>query len=307
MIVQLIQLRAYQIKRDLSYWIIIIAVAAFYISKSISDYSLVYGVGLTGVVISSLYNYHLNRKDINFINKYLQRPKLQICFNYNLLIFPITFAMCLSQLWYLALLLQIAVSIVSQTTIRFSNLKLRFISKYIPSQHFEWITGTRKNFYLLCVLLLIAIVLSPVKLFGLVALFMFNLVIVGFYNFSEPVMMLNPQNLIPEIFLSKKITFLSGVLFAFNAPLLIINVLFHQEIIWFNVCFLFGFLLLAASSVYIKYSNYKPNEPGRFSIDYLALIASLFIPYLLPLGILIYFSSRKKAIANLSYYSNDTN
>ncbi len=306
MAVQLLKLRYFQARRDLSYWVLIIAAAVFYVSKEVSELPALQGLYYTGLVSLLLYSYHLNRKDLNFLAKYFKNHKMQICLNYNLLVLPVTTAFALSSNWWLALLLHLLVSLTGFSGFKSGSFKLLFVSRYIPASQFEWISGVRKNFLLLCLLLVLTLILSPVKLFGLVALLLFNFVFLGFYNFFEPLLMLNPENLLPRDFLRKKISFLSNVLLCVNLPLLFINFLFNQEVLWFNIGFLFALLLLASSSVYIKYANYRPNESLRVSIDFLVLTASIFLPYLIPLGLLICFSSRKKAIANLSNYTDDT-
>ncbi|MES2679819.1 MAG: hypothetical protein V4635_08045 [Bacteroidota bacterium] len=303
---QLLKLRYFQIKRDLSYWVIIIAAAVFYISREVSLLAPLQGVYFIGLISVLVYSYHLNRKDLNFLSKYFTRHKFQICINYNLLVLPASLAFVASPNWWLLFLLHFLVSLISVAGFKSRSFKLLFISRYIPAAHFEWISGVRKNFHLLCLLLVVTLILSPVKLFGLVALLLFNFIFLGFYNFFEPLVMLNPNHLLPKDFLRQKISFLSNILLCLNAPLLLINFLFNPEVLWFNLGFLFALLLLASCSVYIKYSNYRPNESLRVSVDFLVLTASIFFPYLIPLGLLIYFSSRKKAIANLANFTDDT-
>lgn len=300
--VQLFKLRYFQIKRDLSYWVFIIAIIAFYVSKNITETSLGYCSVFAGLILFFLYNYHLNRKDFNFIKHYLNRPKIQVCINYNLLILPLSFALAFGIYWKYLFIVHLLVSLISFTDIKIQYFKFLFISKYVPSSHFEWISGLRKNLPALFFIFLLAIIFSPVKLFGIVALLLLNLLFLGFYNYFEPLIMLNPENLSAEVFLNKKVSFLSRVTLLLNAPLLLINTLFNPEVVWFNTGFMFAFLLLAASTVYIKYASYKPNTSMRLSIDFLILFSSILLPYLIPLGIFIYFSNKKKAIANLTNY-----
>jgi hypothetical protein len=300
--VQLFKLRYFQIKRDLSYWLIIIAIVTFYVSKSISETSLLHSLSLSAFILFLLFNYHINRKDLNFIIHYLKAPKLQICLNYNLLILPLSLAIATGIYCEYFFLIHLLVSLISFMELRIKFFKFDIITNYIPSAQFEWISGVRKNFASLCLLILLAIILSPVKLFGLAALFLLNSVFLSFYNFFEPLLMLNPENLSIDFFLRKKISFLISNILFINIPLLTINVIFNPEAIWFDLSFMFAFLLLAASTVYIKYANYKPNTSIKLSIDFLVLTISIFLIYLIPLSIYLFFSNKKKAITNLSYY-----
>lgn len=299
---QLFKLRYFQIKRDLGIWIVIIAIASFYISKSVSETSLTYCMVFIGIVLFALYNYHINRKDLNFIRHYLNRPKLQVCINYNFLILPLSLALAFGVYWKYLFLVHLFVSLLSLINFRVRSFKFLFISKYISAANFEWISGIRRNFPALSLLILIALILSPVKLFGVVVLFLLNSVFLGFYNYCEPLLMLNPENLTAENFLKKKISFLIRMLLFINIPVLAINIIFNPEVLWFDLGFIFAFLLLAACTVYIKYANYQPNTSLRLSVDYLVLTGSVILIYLLPLSIFIYFSNKKKAINTLSFY-----
>ncbi len=299
---QLFKLRYFQIKRDLGIWIVIIAIASFYISKSVSETSLTYCMVFIGIVLFALYNYHINRKDLNFIRHYLNHPKLQVCINYNFLILPLSLALAFGVYWKYLFLVHLFVSLLSLITFRTRSFKFLFISKYISPANFEWISGIRRNFPALSLLILIALILSPVKLFGVVVLFLLNSVFLGFYNYCEPLLMLNPENLTAENFLKKKISFLIRMLLFINIPVLAINIIFNPEVLWFDLGFIFAFLLLAACTVYIKYANYQPNTSLRLSVDYLVLTGSVILIYLLPLSIFIYFSNKKKAINTLSCY-----
>jgi len=300
--VQLFRLRYFQIKRDLGYWIIIIAVACFYLSKTISETSQLNCQIFIGIVLFSLYNYHINRKDLNFIEHYLQAPKLQVCVNYNVLILPLSFALASDVYWKWIFFVHLFATLIGIFYVKLTSFKFLFIGKYISAPNFEWTAGVRKNFLTISVLLLIALILSPVKLFGVVALFILNFIFFSFYNYCEPLIMLNPEDLPVEVFLQKKIRFLIRTLLVINVPLLLVNCLFNPDIIWFNVGFMLAVLLLGACTVFIKYANYKPNTALRLNMDYLILTSSVVIFYLLPLGILIYISNKKKAIHNISNY-----
>jgi hypothetical protein len=302
LIVQLLKLQYHHLKRDLGIWFIVLSVGAFFISQFIAAISQQHCLGVLGSALFLIYTYHVNRKDLNFVHRYLKDPKQQLAIGYNLLLLPVTLALVFNGYYFHVLAGHALVSSFSFFNIQISSTKLFFISKYIPAAQFEWISGIRKNFYLLIILFLLALILSPVKLFGIVPLLLINSVFLGFYNYFEPLVMLNPENLSPETFLTRKINFFRNVLFTANGPVLLINSILNPESAWFNVFFLFAFLIFASCSVYIKYSKYEPNGSLTASIDFLILFASLFFPYLIPLSIIIYFSSRKKAVERLKEF-----
>lgn len=305
MTVQLLKLRYLQIRRDLGYWFIPILLSVFFVSKEISEQSQLYALSLGAVCILFLYVYHTNRKDLSFIKHYLAHPLRDVCINYNLLTLSVSLALALSGWIMIALCLHLFVSLLVFTKINFSGPAFLFIGKHLPSSEFEWISGIRKNFIPLLILFLLALLLSPVKFFGVVALFLMNSIFLSFYSEFEPLPMLNPNNLSAEHFLKQKISFFIKVLLVLNVPLLLVNSVFHPDIIWFNLCFLIGFSMLASFSVYIKYANYQPKHDLKFHIDYLFFYAAALIPFLLPLSFFLNISHKKKAIQNLLNYTDD--
>jgi hypothetical protein len=292
---QLLKLRYFQLKRDLGIWVLILAALAFLISNAVAENSKQY---LLLFCLAIVYNYHMQRRDLNFILKYFRAPRRQVAVNYNLLVLPVTAGMLLNAHYICSLALHGLVTLISLMNYKIRGPRLKFISRYIPPGHFEWISGLRKNFFI-SFLIIPILILSPVKLFGLAGLFLLNVIFISFYGSCEPLSMLNPGNLTARDFLRQKTKFFTRIIIITNVPVLAINSFFNQDAAWFNAGFLAGFLLLSACSIYIKYSNYKPNQNLPFHIDYLILSGALLIPYLLPLAIIVYFNNRKKAIQNL--------
>ncbi len=304
--VQLLKLRYLQIKRDLGYWVIPIFLLLFFISSEASQNSSLHAVGLSVVYLSLLYAYHSNRKDLSFVKHYLEHPLRDICINYNLLTLSLSIGLITSHHFLISLCLHLCVTLLVFIDLKSRGPSLLFISKYIPASQFEWISGLRNNFFLVLILFLLAVFLSPVKFFAAVALFLMNGTFLSFYSYFEPLTMLNPCNKEAEDFLKQKIHFLIKVLLWTNIPLLLINSVFHPDILWFNTCFLFGFMLLASFSVYIKYAGYAPNQQLTFHIDYLFFYAAALIPFLLPLAFFLNHSHKKRATQNLQNYTDVT-
>ncbi|MBL7933794.1 MAG: hypothetical protein JNL60_17960 [Bacteroidia bacterium] len=284
----------------------LLVIGAFYLSLGISENDSMRGTFIAGMVVTGIYSFHQNRQDLRFIRTYLPSPTLQIVLNYNLLILPCSAALLLNHQWWLAAAIHIAVSITAITSRRTRSRTMLFLERFIPAHQFEWLSGLRRHFFLIVVLILVAIFLSPVKLFGVVALFLINTVFLGFYSLSEPLVMLNPDFLEPCEFLKQKIQFLNRIVLSINLPLLAVNSLVHPESAWFAACFLIGTLLLNSSIVFIKYAQYQPNVTQGFSIDQLILFAGLLVPYLLPLSFYVYYNNRQKAITTLQHYQNDS-
>jgi hypothetical protein len=301
---QLLILRYYQLRRDLGYWVPIIALTIFWICKEISA-DTIHAWVLSATLVFGFYQYHVNRKDKIFTRTYLAHGSVQVLLNYNVSLLPATVGMMWSGRWLQALCCHLLVSVIPviNTDIRFP--KLRVAGKWVPAAHFEWLSGIRQHFFSIVFLSLLALFLSPVKLFGVAALFLLNCVFLGFYSLSEPRIMLNPHALPIRDFLARKTRFFLLAISLVNLPVLLINSIFNPEVTWINGGFLCGFLLLAANMVHIKYAGYEPNQNQGFSGDMLVLVTSIFIPYLLPVGILLYFHNRKKSRQHLTYYLDD--
>lgn len=274
----------------------------FFVSSNISTVSEQYCYSLAAIFIFLVWIYHNNRKDLHFISRYFISPKRNLQITYNLLALPVSAGMIAGHYVIPPLLLHAAVTLIPLLAFKTKAPGLAFTGRYLPSEHFEWISGLRKNFYLLLVLIPLAVFLSPVKFFGTLALFLVNSIFLSFYNVFEPLVMLNPEGLEAEVFLKRKIRFLCNMILGVNIPLLLVNATMHPDIAWFNACFVAGSLLLASCTVYIKYAFYTPNTEMSFHIDFLLLFASVIIPVLLPLTFLLHATYKKKALKHLSNY-----
>jgi hypothetical protein len=300
--VQLLKIRYFQLKRDLGIWVFIIALLAFFIADHIAGTSATYSLYLSLAITALFFNYHSQRKDLSFIFKYLKSPQKNVLITYNVLLVPISLAFLLNERWISFLIVHAGVSLASFITLSGTTFLFKKITEKIPPSQFEWIAGIRRSIFILLPLLVVAVILSPVKLFGLIALLLVDSIILSFYNEFEPLVMLNPGNEEPEIFLSRKTGFLNKILIFLNLPLLIINGAFHPEIAWFNAGFIIALLIVSSCSIYLKYSSYSPGGSMSFHIDAILLYASLFFPFLIPITIFILYNTKKKAVLNLRHY-----
>jgi hypothetical protein len=103
-------------------------------------------------------------------------------------------------------------------------------------------------------------------------------------------------------FLMKKIRFSCRIISILNFPILAINTIFQPDMMGFNAVFFISFLIIASAMVFIKYADYTPNEMMGFKVEFIVLCGGIFLPYLIPLSILMVVQQRKKALQNLNYY-----
>lgn len=300
----LLHIRYYQLKRDLGFWIAPLAFLQFLIAAMAGNYQADYGWSIA-LLSSGLVYMHLSRRqDLTFLFHHFTDVKWQMALNYALSVAAVSAGLLYSTLWQPALVTLLLAAGMPWMGLSVKSLSLKFINRYIPPNQFEWLAGLRQHFFVIVPLLLLALLLSPVKLFAIVPLFMINQIVLSFYNYHEPLLMLNPEGMEHTRFLNRKIHFTLKALLLVNLPFLIINSAFQPEVATFNMFFLIGFCLLAYAAIYIKYADYTPNESMGLKIDLLLLNVSLFLPYLLPLSILILLNNRKKALLNLKTYQD---
>ena len=302
---QLLKLRYFQIKRDLGVWVFLLAILATGLTVFMCDRKDRVPYIFIGVCVMTLYNHYHRRKDLNFLKRYVQNHKVQISLNYLISILPITVGLAISKQWYLLLLCVSATASLPFIGTSDKHLRLQFINRYIPSTQFEWISGLRRSFALIVLVLIVTLMLSPVKLFPLIGLFILNSIFAGFYYEFEPRYMLNPSSLSNSEFLQRKVAFTWRMILYISLPVLLINCVFEQDMIAANAFYLIGFMIMAAGMVYLKYAQYEPGEQLKPTADSLFLALGVLVPYLLPLSLLIAWNNRKKAIQHLSNYFND--
>lgn len=300
---QLVRIRYAQIKRafmpPLLIYISVCLFLFYYAPKFDTSRSAMF---VSGALII-LYQYHVKRNDIDFLKRYIHDWKWQMLVLYNITALPLSLGLVFVCDIYYPVLLQVLVSCIPFIGLKTSRKTLIFLGRIFPSDQFEWISGTRRNFILLLILSILAILLSPVKLFPLVILLLLNLSIIDFYSLYEPLIMLNPNGYSIERFLSHKLNFGIKLFLLINLPILITNSLFNHDMFTFNIFFLVSTLILFANAVMIKYATYIPNESLTFHADMLLLTFSVIIPFFIPLSLFLLYQNHKKAKQNLLRYT----
>ncbi len=305
---QLLKIRFYQFRRDLGILFFPILAIASLVSFFAFDHPQLYGYYAVGIISYLIYSFHQNRRDLSFVYKHFNSPKYQVVSEYQLFLLPVSIPVLFTQYWYCFFMLHIIAFLIPLFEIK-SNLQFKFLflSKYLKNDYI-FIAGVRKNLFVLVAFAIIALALSPLKLFPLVALFLFNMVIFSFYDTNESVQMIQASNKTPKQFLSEKSGSAISKLLFLNLPVLAINTAFNPDLFLFNVFFLVYNLLMLASIISLKYSDYQYKKGGNNNqVKLIVMVLGLFIPYLSPLTIIFYFQSRTEAIKNLNNYLDDIN
>ena len=304
---QLLKIRFFQLKRDLG--ILFFPILALASAISYFSFSHPEKVGLyVGAIIAYLfYSFHKNRGDLAFAYKHFKSAKTQIVTEYQLFLLPFSVPILFTTYWYIFCVLHALVfAIPFIDTNRKIQFKFLFLTQYFKNDYI-FISGIRKNLFVLIPLILVALLLSPLKLFPLVALFIVNAVVFSFYEVNESVQMIQASGKTPKQFLSSLLSSAAAKLFLVNAPVLIINTVFNFDLFLFNFYFLVYNLLMLATVIVLKYADYEYKRQGNsIQIKLIIMILGLFIPYLSPLTLIFYIQSRAEAIKNLNNYLDDS-
>jgi hypothetical protein len=154
--------------------------------------------------------------------------------------------------------------------------------------------------------ILIALILSSVKLFPLVALCFVNSSIMGFYTESESRQMLAANSFSPKEIMLQKIIFSIKIMMLINVPVVLINTFFNPDFLSINILFLLYSCLLIVFAVSCKYNAYKPNTSiNSISIQFAFAFTGVIHPALMILTALLTVYYYQQAIKNLNYYTND--
>lgn len=303
---QLLKIRFYQLKRDLGILFFPISALAFGISYFAFNHPQKVGLYAVAIIVYLFYSFHKNRGDLSFAHKHFNSAKTQIIAEYQLFLLPFSLPVLLTDYWYSFFVLHgLILAIPFLDTTRKIQFKFLFITKHFKNDY-VFISGIRKNLFVLIPLILIALTLSPLKLFSLVALFIFNAVVFSFYEVNESVQMIQASNKTPKQFLSGLLRSAATKLIIINAPVLIVNTLFNSDLFLFNFYFLVYNILMLATVIVLKYADYQYKKQGNsIQIKLIIMILGLFIPYLSPLTLIFYVQSRTEAIKNLNNYLDD--
>lgn len=300
---QILKIRYYQLKRDLGFLFFVILGLTSLVSYFIFNHEKQVGLYFAAISVYLFYSFHKNRRDIIFAYKHFENAKKQIVTEYQLFLLPVSIACLFTSYWYCFPILHFIIFLIPLVEVKTKvQFKFLFLTRFLKNDYI-FISGLRKNLIVLVIFALLALLLSPLKLFPLVALFLCNSVVFSFYEANESVQMLQASNQSPKQFMAN--LFSSGIskLAIINFPVLLINSLFNPDLWMFNVYF-FGYnMLVLATIIALKYESYDFKNPANnFQIKLIIMILGLFIPYLCPIAILFYIQSRSGAIKNLNTY-----
>lgn len=303
---QILTIRFYQFKRNLGFLFFVFLFALSGLSYFFFQSYKEVGLYVAIIIIYIVFSFHKTRGDLAFVSKHFQSSQKQIITEYQLFLLPVTIPCLFTQYYYCFFIIHAVALLIPlmEVTTKY-KLKLSFLASWFKDD-FIFISGFRKNFIALIVLFSVSLLLSPLKLFPLIALFLFNMIIFSFYESNESVQLLQSKNFTPKQLLYEQSRMAVMKLFGFNFLVLSINCLFNPEVLMFDLYFLGYSILMLFTLISAKYANYDHRRSqSNVQAKLIIMTLGLFMPYLSPLAIVFLFQSRSEAINNLSRYLDD--
>lgn len=284
-------------------------------------------LNLTFAMVSiSLLNIHFSRKDKNFLKKITPNSFLVYWSEYLLLFSPVWFLYAYTNNWqYFGIFIGI-ILLVAFVSLTFSNnrllnyiqtlLTLKNIDNYylkikipfIPSYHFEWISGLRKHAFWLVLFYVVAIIFCKQIIAIPLVLIICSIFVSSFYMFGESRALLHIFELSPLRFILQKLKLQFAVFFIVFAPLMLLYLVFHYHYWYVMIFSLIIVSFLLSLSIILKYAIYRPNEElNRNMIFIWFSTVCFFITFLVPIPVILLVRNYRKAMQNLNDYLHDYN
>jgi hypothetical protein len=178
-------------------------------------------------------------------------------------------------------------------------------SRIIPESAFEWIAGLRKYGIMISFLYLAALGLCFVQFASLFIAWFITMIIAEFYEECESIQILIVDELPANDFIIKKMRSQTLIYLQCIMPLLVIYSIFNYATFYITIGFLFFSILNINCSILSKYALYTPNSILSENKIINGLIhASILIPFLLPLSVIMFFRNYWRANEKLNKYLN---
>ena len=262
-----------------------------------------YTYGVVALILLLLVSVHTVRKDKTFLQILGIRSKLLYLAEYHLLVSPVYLEFLLNRRWIEILSLSVMVSVVP-----FLNLSLSRRSSragrlgWIPSEAFEWKSGLRKQGWLIGLLYMLALGLYRYPYVAFMVIVMFTFIVTTFYNESEPRLMVEVFAHSPSAFLFMKGSIQLTLFWLGCLPLMLIF-LWSNADYWYVLLVLFMVSsTIQLLSIQLKYSFYEPGRSFNKDVFMFIYVMSLFVPFFVPVPLVMLFYYYRKARLNLQSY-----
>ena len=178
----------------------------------------------------------------------------------------------------------------------------------IPDDNFEWKAGIRKNLFFFLGIWLIGMATSFFIASVPIAIFILGVIVLNFYEKPEPVQILLANELNTKKFLINKIQNHLIVFAITIVPLILLFIIFNPQYYYIPLIEFTIFSILLVYTILLKYAFYRPkNKSGATQIFSMIGIISIFIPFFIPIVLILSIKFLIQATNNLKFYLNDFN
>lgn len=258
---------------------------------------------VAGLIMISLLSMHFVRQDIGLLK--LFKTPLPIIFfvEYTLILLPFTSTILFLGNWETPLYIHVGLLIVAllPTSLYKKTTKKNtvFALEWIPLGLFEWRSGFRKYGGLIAFIYLLGFVLPLFKGTIFILVFLLVVTITSFFEHlegKELVEILNDKNRL----LQQKAWMMTRTFHLFLLPHYILFLIFHLQYWYLLLLLIIIAELILLFSLCYKYTSYRPDSQRIYMQIPLAFYAaSMLIPFLQPLGIIMVVYFWRKAQRNL--------
>ncbi|MCG6185862.1 hypothetical protein [Maribellus maritimus] len=250
----------------------------------------------------------VKREDKLFLKTHFSSYKMLLFSEYLVLALPVIICFLIHKQWIaLSFLAGLVIVPSIDFKTRYSNLNTK-LQKLIPVDAVEWKSGVRKHFFVIVPLWIIAAGTSFFIGSVPIVIFVFGILILGFFEKCEPYQVLLAYEINASKLLKLKIKRQIQLFSIPVLPLLALFVLFHPENWYFSVAEYLIFCSLLVFGITAKYAFFKSNEKSPAAQTFVAIgtvgsIIPVFLPVVWFLTVWFYI----KSVDNLNFYLNDYN
>ncbi|MFA7379527.1 MAG: hypothetical protein WC150_03650 [Bacteroidia bacterium] len=259
---------------------------------------------LVALIVVLIYTIHVQRNDLNFVYHHLLKPFTAIVIEYTFYSLPVLAALLLQQKFIAAgIVISVLLLIPFYKPVKNTNTSLPHLSRLIPAKHFELLSGVRANWKWMLPLYLACIGLCWVRILPLLLLWFLIMTVTSWYTIYEPLHMLRAQGLNARKIILGKCLQHGGLLFMFQAPVVVLQVIFQPDLWWMALFYIPMLWCIIALSICLKYSTYSASETQSANNIIMSLVSlGVLLPFILPVPVLMLVVYYRKAVHNLTLY-----
>ncbi len=246
---------------------------------------------------------HILREDHTFLKILDVRRYRLYAVEYHLLATPIYAEFLLNGRWVELTAVVAAVSFVPLLNLSIQRkANTAYSLAIIPPEAFEWKSGLRRHGILIGLLYLAALVCYPYPFIALLVIVVFTFVVTTFYNEPEPRVMVEAFGGSPATFLRSKWRVQLTLFWLGCAPLLLLFLLVNADYWYVLLVWVIVSSIIQVLSINLKYGLYEPGLRLNKDVFMAIYFLSLFVPYFVPVPLLMLFYYYRRATKNLQTY-----